>query len=181
MEAIVLECKEKMGKAQNALENNLASVRAGRVSPSIFEDIKVDYYGDKTAISYIATITSVTANVMIIKPFDRNDVKAIVAAINESNLGVNPINEGESVRIAFPTLTEERRRELAKSCHRYGEDSKVAMRNIRRDFNEMVKKDKDLSEDNRKRLENEIQKATDEAIKLIDLSISKKEKEIMEI
>lgn len=181
MEEIIIECKEKMKKTLTALENNLVSVRAGRVSPSIFEDVKMDYYGEKTPITMLSTISSMSATILVIKPYDRNDVKGIIAAINESNLGVNPVNDGDSVRLNFPSLTEDRRKELVKTASKYGEESKIAIRNTRRDFNELVKKDDDLSEDVRKRLENEIQKATDEAIRSIDAIIAKKEKDIMEI
>ena len=121
------------------------------------------------------------SNVLVVKPFDRNDVKSIVAAINEANLGVNPINDGDSIRLVFPTLTEERRRDLVKVAKKYGEEAKVAIRNIRRDYNDKVKKDKELPEDLAKKLENDIQKATDDAVKNIDAAVAKKEKEIMEI
>lgn len=180
-EELLLECEEKMEAAHASFEKSLTTLRAGRVSPSALEEVKADYYGEKTPITYIASVTNMQSNVLLIKPFDRNDVKAIVAAINEANLGVNPINDGDSIRLVFPTLTEDRRRELVKVAKKYGEEAKVAIRNIRRDYNDKVKKDKDLPEDLAKKFENDIQKATDEAVKKIDASVAKKEKEIMEI
>ncbi len=180
-EELLLECEEKMEAAHANFEKSLTTLRAGRVSPSALEEVKADYYGEKTPITYIASVTNMQSNVLMIKPFDRNDVKAIVAAINEANLGVNPINDGDSIRLVFPTLTEDRRRELVKVAKKYGEEAKVAIRNIRRDYNDKVKKDKDLPEDLAKKFENDIQKATDEAVKKIDASVAKKEKEIMEI
>jgi len=180
-EELLLECEEKMEVAHANFEKSLTTLRAGRVSPSALEEVKADYYGEKTPITYIASVTNMQSNVLMIKPFDRNDVKAIVAAINEANLGVNPINDGDSIRLVFPTLTEDRRRELVKVAKKYGEEAKVAIRNIRRDYNDKVKKDKDLPEDLAKKFENDIQKATDEAVKKIDASVAKKEKEIMEI
>ena len=178
---LILECIEAMDNSHANFEKSLATLRAGRVSPSSLENVKADYYGEKTPITYIASITNMQSNVLVIKPFDRNDVKAIVAAINEANLGVNPINDGDSIRLIFPTLTEDRRKELVKTAKKYGEEAKVAIRNIRRDYNDKVKKDKDLPEDMAKNLENQIQKATDDAVKAIDNSVAKKEKEIMEI
>lgn len=181
MEELILECQEKMTKCIVALESSLSTIRAGRVSPSVFEEIKCDYYGEKTPITYVATITLSGPNQFVIKPFDRGDVKSVVAAINESSLGVNPIADGDSVRLNFPTLTEERRKEFAKTSRKYGEESKVAIRNIRREFNDLVKKDKEIPEDMAKRLENDIQKTTDEFIKKIDNIVAKKEADIMEI
>lgn len=178
---LILECAEEMSLANENFEKSLSTLRAGRVSAATIADIKADYYGDKTPITYIASISNLQANVLVIKPFDRNDVKAIVTAINEANIGVNPINDGDSIRLVFPTLTEDRRRELVKTAKKYGEEAKVVIRNIRRDYNDKVKKDKDLPEDIAKGLETEIQKATDDAVKAIDASVAKKEKEIMEI
>lgn len=180
-EELILECEEKMDNSHMNFEKSLSSLRAGRVSPATLEEVKADYYGEKTPITYIASISNMQSNVLVVKPFDRNDIKAIIAAINEANLGVNPINDGDSIRLVFPTLTEERRRELVKTAKKYGEEAKVAIRNIRRDYNDKIKKDKDLPEDLAKKFENEIQKLTDEAVKKIDNSVSKKEKEIMEI
>lgn len=178
---IIIECQERMEKCIENLKSNLSTIRAGRVSPSIFEDIKADYYGEKTPITYMATVSSTGPNQIVIKPYDRGDVKAIVAAIHESNIGVNPISEGDCVRLNFPTLTEDRRKEFVKLARKYGEEGKIAIRNVRRDFNDMIKKDKELPEDMAKQLENEVQKVTDESIKKIDSVLAKKEEEILEI
>ncbi|MCH5171238.1 MAG: ribosome recycling factor [Erysipelotrichales bacterium] len=178
---LILECAEKMAAAHENFEKALSTLRAGRVSAATIADVKADYYGEKTPVTYIASITNLQANVLVIKPFDRNDLKAIITAINEANLGVNPINDGDSIRLVFPTLTEDRRRDLVKTAKKYGEEAKVAVRNVRRDFMDKVKKDKDLPEDIAKSLENDIQKETDDAVKAIDASVAKKEKEIMEI
>ena len=154
-EELILECIEEMNNAHANFEKSLATLRAGRVSPAALEEVKVDYYGEKTPVTYIASITNMQSNVLVVKPFDRNDVKSIVAAINEANLGVNPINDGDSIRLVFPTLTEERRRDLVKVAKKYGEEAKVAIRNIRRDANDSFKKlaKEDVSEDEIKALE----------------------------
>lgn len=178
---LIIECAEKMALAHESFEKSLSTLRAGRVSATTIADVKADYYGEKTPITYIASISNLQANILVIKPFDRNDLKAITTAINEANLGVNPINDGDSIRLIFPTLTEDRRRELVKTAKKYGEEAKIAVRNIRRDFMDKIKKDKDLPEDIVKSLENDVQKETDEAVKAIDVSVAKKEKEIMEI
>ena len=141
----------------------------------------VDYYGCPTPINQISSISVPEPRQLLIKPFDKNDVKSIIAAIAVSDLGINPINEGDKVRLNIPPLTEERRREITKQARKYGEDGKIAIRNIRRDYMDLVKLDEEMTEDYQKRVEEDIQKVTDEAVKKIDTIIAEKEKEIMSI
>lgn len=180
-ELLLEECMEKMEASIANLQKNLATLHVGHATPAMLNDVTFLYYGDPSPINYAASITSQGANVLIVKPFDKGDLKAILAALNEANLGVNPINEGDSIRLVFPALTEERRKEYVKTAKKYAEEGKVAVRNIRRDYNDIVKKDKDSSEDLRNSMLDEIQKATDDAIKRMDDITGKKEIEIMKI
>ena len=143
--------------------------------------IDVDYYGSPTPINQIASISIPEPRQLLIKPYDKNDVKSIVGAINASDLGINPINEGTCVRLIIPALTEDRRRDIVKQAKKYGEDAKVSIRNIRRDYMDLVKMDEEMSEDYQKRVQEEIQKVTDEVTKKIDVIVSEKEKEIMTV
>ena len=184
MDELVLECQEKMSKTVDALSSQFVTLRTGKASPAVLEKIEIDYYGSMTPINQLSSISSPEPRQLLIKPYDRNDVKAIVAAINASDLGINPINDGTSIRLIFPALTEERRRELVKVAKKYSEDSKVALRSIRRDANDKIKalkKDGELSEDEVKKAEDNIQKVTDKFVKEIDKLIEAKEKEIMSI
>lgn len=181
MDAITQEASGKMQKAIEALRNSLTSLRTGRASAAMLNGINVDYYGEPTPINQIASISVPEPRQILIKPFDKNDIKNIVSAISASDLGINPINEGNQVRLNVPPLTEDRRRDIAKQAHKYGEESKVAIRNVRRDYMEIVKIDDSMSEDYQKRVEEEIQKATDDAIKSVDVIIAEKDKEIMSI
>ena len=179
---IILEiAKEKMEKSVESLKGNYSTIRTGRASASLLDRIEADYYGSPTPINQIASITIPEPRQLLVKPYDRNDVKACVAAINASDLGINPIVDGQSIRLILPALNEERRRELARLAKKYGEDTKVAIRNIRREAMDEVKKDKDTPEDARKRLEEEIQKLTDTYTKKVDEVYASKEKEIMTI
>ncbi len=181
MDELVLECQTKMGKSIEALRGQLATLRTGRASPAVLNNIEIDYYGSLMPINQIASISSPEPRQLLIKPYDKGDLKAIIAAINESDLGINPINDGTSVRLIFPALTEERRRELSKGAKKYGEDAKVAIRNIRREFMEFIKADKETPEDMRHRLEDDVQHETDNSIKMVDEIVAAKEKEIMSI
>ena len=181
MDAYALEAQEKMNKSIEAYRANLATLRTGRASPSMLNGIEIDYYGSPTPINQIASITIPEPRQLLIKPYDRNDVKAIVTAINASNIGINPINEGTMVRLIIPVLTEERRKEIVKMARKYAEDAKVAVRNIRRDYMEVLKIDDSYSEDLLRRAQDDVQKVTDEAIKNIDSILQEKEKEIMAI
>lgn len=181
MDELTLEAKEKMAKTIEALREQLVTLRTGRANASMLNKVMVDYYGTPTPVYQTSSISVPEPRQLIIKPFDKNDVKNVVAAIYASDLGLTPINEGVQVRLNIPPLTEDRRREITKQARRYGEDAKVAVRNIRREYMELVKIDDTMSEDYQKRVEEEIQKATDEACKEIDAIVEAKEKEIMTV
>jgi ribosome recycling factor len=181
MEEIEMLARDQMEKTIESLKFNLNSIRTGRASASLLDTIRVDYYGEPTPLNQIASVSAPEPRQLLIKPYSRDDVKSIVAAINASNLGLAPINDGASIRLNIPALTEERRRELAKNAKKYGEDAKVAIRNVRREYMDEIKKDKDTPEDMRKNLEQCIQKATDDFVKKIDEVVAEKEKDIMTI
>ena len=178
---ILLDAEEKMTKTVEAVKSNYATLRTGRAATSMLDRIEVDYYGSMTPINQLSSITIPEPRQLLIKPYDRNDLKSIVAAINASDLGLNPVNDGTAIRLIIPPLTEDRRRELAKLAKKYAEDSKVAIRNIRRDAMDEVKKDSSFTEDSRKLEEQEIQKLTDSYVKKIDEVYAQKEKDIMTI
>ncbi len=181
MDEIVLDAQKKMNSSIEALKSSLTTLRTGRASPAMLNGIEVDYYGCPTPLNQISTISVPEPRQLLIKPFDKNDAKSIIEAINKSDLGINPINEGTQIRLNIPPLTEDRRRDISKQAHKYGEESKVAIRNIRRDYMDLVKIDEDMSEDYQKKVEEDIQKVTDEAVKQIDTIIAEKEKELMSI
>ena len=181
MDAIALEAQSKMEKSIESLKNSLSTLRTGRANAQMLAGIEVDYYGSMTPINQLSSITIPEPRQLLIKPYDRNDLKSIVAAINASDLGLNPVNDGTAIRLIIPPLTEDRRRELAKLAKKYAEDSKVAIRNIRRDAMDEVKKDSSFTEDSRKIEEQEIQKLTDTYVKKIDEVYAQKEKDIMTI
>jgi ribosome recycling factor len=173
-----------MQKTLTALANEFGSVRAGRANPGILDRVRVDYYGVSTPISQMAAVSVAEARNLIIQPWDMSTLKAIEKAINASDLGINPQNDGKIIRIAFPQLTEERRKDLVKTVHKYAEDAKIAIRSIRRDaieeFKELKKKSV-ITEDDLKDSEKEIQEMTDKYCKEIDGMVEKKQKEIMEV
>ena len=181
MDAYALEAKEKMTKSIESYRVTLSTLRTGRASPAMLNGIEVDYYGSPTPINQISSISVPEPRQLLIKPYDKNDVKNIVSAINASDLGLNPINEGVCVRLIIPALTEERRKDIVKQAHKYAEDAKVAVRNIRRDYMDVLKIDDSYSEDLLKRAQEDIQKVTDDAVKDIDVILAEKEKEIMAI
>ncbi len=181
MDAYALEAKEKMNKCIESYKGTLSTLRTGRASPAMLNGIEVDYYGIPTPINQISSISVPEPRQLLIKPYDKNDVKNVVAAINASDLGINPINEGVCVRLIIPALTEERRKEIVKQAHRYAEEAKVAIRNVRRDYMDVIKIDDSYSEDLLKRGQDDIQKVTDEAVKDVDVILAEKEKEIMAI
>ena len=181
MDEIALECKERLAKTVEALKTDLVTIRTGRASPAMLDRIQCDYYGDKIDITAISAITTPEPRQLLIKPYDRNDVKAIVTAINASDLGLNPINEGTQIRLMIPVLTEERRREITKQAHKYGEETKVSIRNVRRDYIDFIKNDDSMSEDYQKRVLDDMQKITDEAVKTVDQVIAEKDKELMSL
>ena len=172
--------KDKMDKAITALEDKFTSVRAGRANPSMLDEVFVDYYGTKTPLKQLATIFVPEARQINIKPFDRSILGAIEKAIFEANLGVTPNNNGESVFITIPPLTEERRRELVKQTKEYAEDGRIAIRNIRRDILDELKKD-GLSEDVSKNIEEKIQEVVNEYNRKVEQIIKEKENELMNI
>lgn len=178
---ILMDAEERMEKTVESLKSNYATLRTGRAATSMLDRIEIDYYGSMTPINQLSSITVPEPRQLLIKPYDRNDLKAIVAALNASDLGLNPINDGTTVRLVIPPLTEDRRRELAKLAKKYSEDSKVAIRNIRREAMDEVKKDSSFTEDSRKIEEEEIQKLTDSFVKKIDDVFAQKEKDIMTI
>ncbi len=181
MDAYALEAQEKMNKSIDSYRLSLSTLRTGRASPAMLNGIEVDYYGSPTPLNQIASINVPEPRQLLIKPYDKNDVKNIVAAIVKSDLGLAPINEGTMVRLIIPVLTEERRKEIVKQARKYAEEAKVAVRNIRRDYMELLKIDDSYSEDLLHRAQDDIQKVTDEAVKNIDNILAEKEKEIMAI
>jgi ribosome recycling factor len=182
--AILADASAHMDKTVKALAHEFSSVRTGRASGAVLEGIKIDYYGTPTPISQIAGIKSPEPQTLIIEPWDKTALKAIEHAIMASDLGITPSNDGSMIRLPFPPLTEERRKELVKQCKHYAEEGKVAVRNIRRDANgklERAQKDSEISEDDLRRAEVEIQKLTDAHVKEIDEALKRKEAEIMEV
>ncbi len=181
MDEITLDAQSKMNKSIDVLRQSLSTLRTGRASPALLSNLMIDYYGSPTPVNQISSISVPEPRQLLIKPYDRNDVKAVVSAINASDLGLNPINEGTSVRLIIPVLTEERRRDITKQAHKYGEETKVSIRNVRRDYVDLVKCDEEMSEDYQKRILDEIQKVTDEAVKKVDAIIAEKDKELMSL
>ncbi|MDR2356586.1 MAG: ribosome recycling factor [Oscillospiraceae bacterium] len=178
------EYESKMAKTLEVLRGEFAVVRAGRANAAVLDNIRVDYYGTPTPIGQIATISTPDPRTLLIQPWDASSLKAIEKAIFASDLGINPANDGKVIRLLFQQLTEERRRELVKQISKYAEDGKVAIRNIRRDameFYKAQKKKSEITEDDLKDIEKDMQKLTDEYIKEIDKAAEKKEKELSEI
>ena len=176
--------EEKMEKSVAALKSEFDKVRAGRANPAVLEGIRVDYYGTPTPIPQLATVSVPEAHSILIQPWDASVLKEIEKAINMSDLGINPTNDGKSIRLAFPPLTEERRKELVKLVKKYTEEAKVQIRNVRRDALDdykKKKKDGEVTEDDLKGIEKDIQTLTDKYIKEIDGICAEKEKEILEV
>jgi len=181
---ILSEAEDRMKKTVEHLTKDLATLRAGRANPAMLDKVMVDYYGEPTPLNQLANITVPEARLLVIQPWDKSSIANIEKAILKSDLGVNPSNDGNVIRIVIPQLTEERRKELVKVVKKRGEEAKVAIRNIRRDANDMLKsseKEKLISEDELKRGSDEVQKATDKYIKDIDAILNAKEKDIMEV
>lgn len=178
------EYENKMKKTVEVLHTQFTSVRAGRANASVLDHIRVEYYGAPTPIQQIASISTPDPRSIVIQPWDASSLKAIEKAIQTSDLGINPTNDGRVIRLLFPQLTEERRKELVKQVSKYGEEAKVAVRNIRRDAMEVFKAQKkksEITEDDLKDIEKNLQKLTDEYIKEIEKIADKKEKELCEI
>lgn len=181
MDDITLECQSRLQKTVEALRGELVLIRTGRATPAILDRVQCDYYGDKIAVNQISSITVPEPRQLLIKPYDRNDIKSIVAGIAAANLGVNPVSEGDCIRLTFPPLTEDTRRELVKKAKATAENSKVAVRNIRREYIDFVKEAEDMTEDYQKRVQDEIQKVVDEAVQQVDQILAEKEKDILSI
>ena len=176
--------EEKMEKTISVFSEKLAEVRAGRANPAILNKVRIDYYGTQTPINQVAAISVPEARLIVIQPWDASVLKEIEKAILASDIGINPNNDGKVIRLAFPELNEERRKELVKDIKKMGEDTKVAIRNVRRegiDTAKLLQKNGEMTEDELKHSENEIQKMTDKYIDEVDKVLEKKEKEIMSV
>ncbi len=176
--------EEKMQKTLDGYAHELSTVRAGRANPAVLDKILVDYYGVPTQINQMAQISLPDARTIVIQPWDATTLKTIEKAIMASDLGIQPINDGKMIRLGFPQPTEERRKELCRQVSKMGEDAKVAIRNIRRDANDKIKdakKASEMTEDEVKKAEKDIQDLTDRFIKSVDATTQKKEKEVMEL
>ena len=172
----------RMDKALEHLEEEFGAVRAGRANPKVLDRITVEYYGSETALNGVATISSPDARTLVIQPWDTKLLKDIQKAIQTSDLGINPQNDGRVIRLTFPMLTEDRRKELVKQVKKYAEDAKVAMRNIRRDgmdYVKKLKKNSEITEDDQKKAEKDLQDLLDKMIKKVDNVTADKEKELM--
>ena len=183
MDARVQVYSEKMQKAYEFLTADFAAIRAGRANPHVLDKLRVDYYGTPTPIQQVGNVTVPEARIIQIAPWEKSLIKEIEKAIMTSDIGINPSNDGSVIRLVFPELTEDRRKDLAKEVKKKGEGAKVAVRNIRRDANDAFKKLKgsDVSEDEIKELEDNVQKLTDKYIKEIDKAVEEKSKEIMTV
>ena len=178
------EFARKMEKTLEHLDEDFAAVRAGRANPKVLDRISVEYYGQETALNGVANISSPDARTLLIQPWDGSLLKAIEKAILASDLGINPQNDGRTIRLTFPQLTEERRKDLIKQVKKYAEDAKVAMRNIRRDgmdYVKKLKKNSEITEDDQKKAEKDLQDLLDKYIKKVDETLASKEKELMAI
>lgn len=184
MDDRLVQYEDKMKKSLGNLQDEYASIRAGRANPHVLDKLRVDYYGTPTPIQQVANVNVPEPRMILIQPWEPSMVKEIEKVILTSDLGINPTNDGKSIRLAFPELTEERRKDLAKDVKKKGEATKVAVRNIRRDANDAFKKmgkKEDISEDEIKDLENKIQKLTDKYVAEVDKAVEEKTKEIMTV
>ena len=184
IQAIISDTNTKMNKAVDVAKEDFAAIRTGRAHPSMFAKIMVEYYGTPTPLSQLATVQVPEARTALVTPFDKGAIPSIEKAIRESDLGLNPATQGAVIRVPMPPLTEERRKELTKVVKAEGEETKVAIRNLRRDANEHLKrltKDKEISEDDERRAHDEIQKLTDKFVADVDKLVVEKEKEIMTV
>lgn len=178
------ETEDKMKKSVEVIRQELAKIRTGKATTALLDGIKVEYYGSLSPLNQIANVSVADVHTLIVQPWDKSALQSIEKAILTSELGLNPINDGNVLRIPIPPLTEERRKDLVKLCKKFAEDGRIAVRNVRRDAIEHLRKlekEEHFSEDDRKRAENEVQKLTDKYIKHIDELLAHKEKEIMEV
>lgn len=184
MSDIINDTKSKMQKSVDNLSRELANISAGRANSNLLNGVNVDYYGAPTPVQQLASINVPEARLLVIVPYDKSSVGNIEKAINAANLGVNPSSDGEVIRIVIPALTEDRRKELVKEVKKIGEDAKVAVRNVRRDSNDVLKKQEkngDITEDDLRSQTDDVQKLTDNSIKEIDKLLEEKEKDIMSV
>lgn len=173
--------KHKMEKAVGMLQDNLKTIRTGVANATLLEHVQFEYYGSMTPINQVASIKVVEGRQLMIKPYDKSTLKDLERAISTSDTGLVPQSDGEVIRLNVPALTEERRKELSKTADKMGEEAKIAIRNVRREGNDAIKKDKELTEDESKRLQEKVQKLTDEYVKKVDAAIEEKTKEIMKV
>lgn len=184
MHPLIKDAKSRMDKSIEALRNELAKVRTGKATTALLDGIRVEYYGNQVPLNQVSNVSVLDVHTLSITPWEKTMVPVIEKSILEANIGLNPISDGTNLKIPIPPLNEERRKELVKLIKKFGEESKIAVRNIRRDANDHLKKeekDKKMSEDQLKDAEDEVQKLTDEHTKLIDDILKHKEKEIMEV
>lgn len=184
MEKVFAMVEEKMGKTVSVLSAEFASIRAGRANSAVLDKIKVDYYGTPTPINQMAAVSVAEARILTIQPWDVSTLHPIEKAIQASDIGINPQNDGRIIRLVFPQLTEERRKDLIKQVKKYAEDAKVALRNIRRDgmdYVKKLKKNSEITEDDQKKAEKDLQDLLDKYIKNVDTALAAKEKELMAI
>jgi len=184
MREVLSEAEDRMKKALSVLDKEFSRLRTGRASTSLLDGLRVDYYGTVTPLDQIASVSTPDSRTITIQPWDRKAFHDVEKAILKSDLGLTPVNDGKIIRISIPPLTEDRRKDLAKVAKKYAEEAKVAVRNVRRDANEALKKkknDKKISEDDQHKGQEDVQKLTDAYIVKTDEALSKKEKEIMEI
>lgn len=182
-QSVKKSAEERMEKAIGALKRDLGSLRAGRAAPGLLDRIQVEYYGTMTPLNQLANISTPDARTLMIQPWDKSSISSIEKAIQKSDLGLTPANDGTAIRLTIPPLTEERRADLVKMTKKFGEEAKVAIRNVRRDANDDIKKleKEQISEDESKRHQDDIQKLTDRFVAEVDKVLSAKEKEIMEV
>ena len=184
IEMILLECDEKMDKAVTFLKNDFLQIRPGRANPHVLDKVQVDYYGQMSPINQVGNISVQDGKCLVIAPWDRSLLKGIEKAIIVSNIGINPINDGNVIRLVFPDLTEERRKELVKQVKKMAEDSKVVVRNVRRDTLDALKKmknAKEITEDEYSGFETQIEKSTTKSIEITDKAQQEKEKDLMTV
>ena len=184
MKERIRKTEEKMNKTLSRMESEFASIRAGRANPAVLDKVQVEYYGTETPINALASVSVAEARILVIQPWDKSALAAIQKAIQKSDIGINPNNDGTAIRLVFPPMTEERRKDLNKEISKMGEECKVAVRGIRRDANEKLKamkKDATITEDELKDGEKQTQNLTDKFCKLIDEKVKSKQQEIMEI
>ena len=184
MEAVVKDCQDKMDKRVKSFDHDLQKVRTGRASISLLDGVKVDYYGAPTPLNQVATLSTPDPRTITVAPFEKKSIGNIERAIMMADLGVQPTNDGNVVRIPIPALTEERRKDIVKNLKKLGEEAKVGIRHVRKECNDEVKRqerDKEIAEDDSKKLQSDVQKLTDEYIKKVDERMVQKEAEVMKV